>query len=302
MDTLILIILFINLISAILFFGWQFAHRQKKAWMALFFIVLPVLGYIIYYLPVWIAGITGSGRYDRESLIRRLEIEKGVERPQMAKELNIISVEDAMAASTNLEKRLLLQEQLKKDIYKNYKVVLPAAQDEDSESAHYVAAAKMEAYRYMNERMKKQVDRFAEYPEDQDIFCDMLKTLNEYIRSELLADKEAGIYKERYCQVLETANEELKVQIDAPEWACYLSYLGDSGNYTQAEETYRQLKERQKDENVYFEMLNIYYFRREKERFYQCLDELKASSVSLTAEGLKALRYWEERRRRDAAY
>lgn len=297
MDTLILIILFINLISAVLFFIWHLAHRQKKAWLALFFLILPVLGYIVYYLPAWIARIMGTGKYDRESLIRRLEIEKGVQKPQVAKELNIIPVEDAMAASTNLEKRLLLQEQLKKDIYKNYKVVLPAAQDEDSESAHYVAAAKMEAYRYMHERMKEKIDRFAEHPEQQDAFCDMLKVLNEYIQSDLLAEKEAGIYKKRYCEILETANQELKAQIDAPEWACYLSYLVGSGNYAQAEETYEKLEETQKDENVYFEMLDMYYFRKNKEKFYQCLDELKASSVSLTAEGLKTLRYWEERRR-----
>ncbi|PWJ49985.1 hypothetical protein [Faecalicatena contorta] len=297
MDTLILIILFINLISAILFFIWHLAHRQKKAWMALFFLILPVLGYIVYYLPAWIARIVGTGKYDRESLIRRLEIEKGVQKPQVAKELNIIPVEDAMAASTNLEKRLLLQEQLKKDIYKNYKVVLPAAQDADSESAHYVAAAKMEAYRYMHERMKEKIDKFAEYPEREDVFDDMLKVLNEYIQSDLLAEKEAGIYKKRYCEILETANQELKAQIDAPEWACYLSYLAGSGNYAQAEETYEKLEETQKDENVYFEMLDMYYFRKNKEKFYQCLDELKSSSVSLTAEGLKTLRYWEERRR-----
>lgn len=297
MDTLILIILFINLISAILFFIWHLAHKQKKAWMALFFLILPVLGYIVYYLPAWIARIVGTGEYDRESLIRRLEIEKGVQKPQVAKELNIIPVEDAMAAGTNLEKRRLLQEQLKKDIYKNYKVVLPAAQDKDSESAHYVAAAKMEAYRYMHERMKEKIDRFAEHPEQQEAFCDMLKVLNEYIQSDLLAEKEAGIYKKRYCEILETANQELKAQIDAPEWACYLSYLAGSGNYEQAEETYEKLEETQKDENVYFEMLDMYYFQKNKEKFYQCLDELKASSVLLTAEGLKTLRYWEERRR-----
>lgn len=297
MDILILIILFINTIGAVFFFVWHLIHRRKKAWMALFFLILPILGYIIYYLPAWIANIRGTGTYDRESLIRRLEIEKGVQKPQMTKELNIIPVEDAMAASTNVEKRLLLQEQLKKDIYTNYKVVLPAAQDEDSESAHYVAAAKMEAYRYMHERVKRQVDKFAEHPEQPDTFCDMLKVLNEYIQSDLLADKEAGIYKKRYCQVLETAGSDLKGYIDAPQWACYLSYLTDNGNYTLAEETYARLEERQKDENVYRKMLDMYYLQKNKEKFYQCLDELKASSVPLTAEGLKMLRYWEERRR-----
>ena len=101
--------------------------------------MLPVLGEIIYFLPQLLLCIAKSGNYDRESLVKRLEVEQEHVMPELKKELNVIPISDAMAVSSNVEKRTLLLDQLKKNIFTNYKTILIAGTDSDSESVHYVA-------------------------------------------------------------------------------------------------------------------------------------------------------------------
>lgn len=154
MDKLILILLIINIIISLIWFILKLEKKQV-AWMALFFICLPGLGYLIYYVPRILEKIIYENKYDRESLVKRFDIEKSQERPYLEEELNVVPIEDAMVISNNTEKRTLLLNQLKKDMLNSYRSLLVAENDEDSESAHYVAAAKMEVYRsYASTKME----------------------------------------------------------------------------------------------------------------------------------------------------
>lgn len=295
MEKVIIGVWIINFIASIIFAIVSVPNRQKSG-LAAFFAVFPVMGFIIYFLPQWLLNIRKKYSYDRESLVKRFAIERAEAMPVVGKELNVIPIKDAMAVSSNKEKRELLLEQLKKDIHTNYKVVLPAGSDSDSESAHYVAAAKMEVYRKKHGELSKAKKELEKQPESTEILRKYLKELQQYIASELLAEKEAEVYKAEYCQRMEQAENMEDNGMTAEEYSCYLIYLVELKRYKEAERFWRKHKQDEKNEASYWKMLQMYYEMGEKQKFYQCLDSLEESPIKLSPEGLKLLRYWTERR------
>lgn len=293
METIILGIAMVNFAVSIIFLLFAVVRKQKIG-LTIYFIVFPVMGFVIYYLPQWILNIRKHFSYDRESLVKRFDIEQVQSMPVVEKELNIVPIADAMAVSSNAEKRSLLLEQLKKDIHTNYKVVLPAGKDSDSESAHYVAAARMEVYRGKQEKIGRTRRQMEKEPENAECLREYLKELTGYIESDLLTEREAELYKVDYCKRLEHAKN--KNGMTGEEYNCYVMYLVDLKRYKEAEAFWKKFMQCERNEMAYRKILQMYYDVGDKQKFYQCLDDLQKSTIRLSPEGLKILRYWTERR------
>ena len=153
------ILLVFNLIGAIVFFVFQ-AKKGQQAFFAFFFIMLPILGFIIYGVILILDKNHLKNRYDRQSLVKRFAIEKNLKKPEVETELNIIPVGDVMAVGKNQEKRKLFLDELKKNVYGNYRELLVAGKDSDSETVHYVASARMEVYRRLYEQVRQASDEY----------------------------------------------------------------------------------------------------------------------------------------------
>ncbi len=294
MDKLLIVIVIINLICSLIF-AFMSLKKGQKAFLSVFFVVFPVVGFAIYFIPRAILKIRENYSYDRDSLVKRYDIKQAENVPFVERELNVVPIEDAMAVSSNTEKRALLLEQLKKDIHSNYKVVLPAGGDSDSETAHYVAAAKMEVYRRKHNELMNAKKRFLEESGNSFVLHEYMEKLEDYIESELLAEKEAKIYKEEYCKVISEARQLPDNGITSAEYGCYITYLIDLNRVKEAEAFWNTKDETDKNETAYMKMLQMYYDLGEKDKFYQCLEQLEASSVQLSPNGLKTLRYWRMR-------
>lgn len=178
-------------------------HR-KEAGMAAFFLFLPGLGFLIYFLPGLLQAFFERVGIDREAvLIRAFEIDRPPEHPDMREALNVVPVEDAMAVSGNAEKRALLLKQLKKDLKENYRILLAAEQDEDSESAHYVAAAKMEIYRLHQTRWLECRRDYEKEPGDPEKYHAACEALAGMLKSGVLSAREQSAYQKRLCSLVQ---------------------------------------------------------------------------------------------------
>lgn len=272
------------------------AVRKERAGVAVFFIVLPGFGYIIYFLPRLIHRLVGRETYDRDSLVKRFQIEQAAEHPDVQRELGIVPVEDAMAVSGTAEKRALLLNQLKKDVGENYKALLAAENDEDSESAHYVAAAKMEAYRVQQQRWMESYKAYQRDPADPANFHAACTALRNLIDGRILSPREQEIYKKTYCGLIESQEEQDAKMLSGEDYEVYLVYLVESGQTQKAERIWNEEREKVKSERCYMKMIEMYYQQRDKEKFRQCMKELRADKqVRLSAQGLEVLRYWMQR-------
>lgn len=294
MNEALFLILLINLVGAI-GFAIVSKNEKNKCILAVYFLFVPILGFMIYFIPRKIVEKKKNCFYDRDSFVKRLDIEKIQEIPTLQKELDVIPVEDAMAVGSNLEKRNLLLEQLKKDIYSNYKVLLAASDDADSESAHYVAAAKMEVYRYINEEVLKAKSEFEGDETNVDKIFGYLEKLSEYIESELLSEKEKNIYMAKYCEVINIVNKNPDITFLSIHNSNFISYLVELKRYDEAENFWNGLRDEERDEKSYMNMLLMYYKLKKKNEFYDCIAQIEQSSIKLSAESLQFLRYWKKR-------
>ena len=154
--------------------------------------------------------------------------------PELKKELNVIPISDAMAVSSNVEKRTLLLDQLKKNIFTNYKTILIAGTDSDSESVHYVAAAKMEVYRRRQNLVSVAKRAWEMNVDDPEKRKDYLQQMDAHIASGLLAEKEAAIYKKEYCEQIFEIQRQGKMTLSNEAYSSCLGYLVDLGQYEKA--------------------------------------------------------------------
>lgn len=290
MNTLIGAVLLANLLLSLIYGVVKLVKKQSCS-MVILFICFPVLGFILYFVPGWLSKTLHGYDYGRDHLVRRLDIERSASEPLIAEELDVVPIEDAMAVSENDKKRSLLLRQLKKDYVNNYKELLSAENDKDSESAHYIAAAKMEIYSVYQQKWTDKLRIYEEDPTDAH-WNEMIDTLAEFIDSDLLSDQEKKIYKKKYVQHIE---EHLSsgTYWDGRVAAMYVRYLGDLDRKTEAIQFFNSNKERMKNEKAYMNVLELLYETKNKDGFQECIRELKEDkSIELSPEGLAQLRYW----------
>lgn len=293
METWIFLLLVVNLLCAVAFALIQI-RKGQMFWMILFFVFLPLLGFIIYYIPQLLQRIFKMGKYDRDSLVNRLSIEGAIKHPSVSSELNIVPVVDVMTVGKNTEKRTLLLDQLRKNLYGNYKEVLAAENDEDSESAHYIAAAKMEVYRSKQNEMSCLIKAYENNKQSEEAYHLMMSALEEFIESELLSEREKGIYRRKYCSFVELQMSNKQDSLFQTELETYLCYLVEIESYEKVVHVWETMDIH--SEKVYMEMLQLFYDKRDEVKFNECFQRLQSDfKVQLSAQGLEKVRFWLER-------
>lgn len=313
MDGSLVVLLVVNLVCAVIYAIVKIV-RKEGAGVAVFFIFLPVFGFALYFLPRLLGRIFGEreydkntcqssnesvskktwrGRYDRDSLVQRNRIERMAEHPNVEEELDVVPVEDAMAINENKEKRELLLRQLKKDMNENYKVLLAAENDEDSESVHYVAATKMEIYRSLHQNWLDCYRDHEEEPEDTQAFRDACGALRKLVDSQVLSGREQAMYKKKYCSLIEAQQQIGEEAIQDKDYEEYLFYLMELGRDEQAQQLWEEKRDRLRSEKSYMRMTEMFYQRQDKEKFQECIAQLREDKqIRLTAQGMEKLRYW----------
>lgn len=282
-----------NFALAVLYAVIRGIHREDMG-MAFFFIFLPGLGFIIYFLPGLLRVFLEKVGVDREAVLTHtFEIDRQPEHPDVREALNVVPVEDAMAVSGNAEKRALLLGQLKKNLKENYRILLAAEQDEDSESAHYVAAAKMEIYRLGQTQWMECRRDYEQEPDAPEKYHAACEALMEMLGSGVLSTKEQSAYQKRLCSLVQAQIDAGESEVSLKEYEEYLGSLVELGQYADAELLWQKYADRMRSEAVYQDMLKMFYQMGERQKFEGILDDLRKNKhIRLSPKGLEQLRYW----------
>lgn len=290
---MLFVFLGINTVLAVIYAVTR-KNRWEGAAMTAFFIFLPGIGFIIYYMPGLLRMFLEKTDVDREAVLTHaFEIDRQPEHPDVREALNVVPVEDAMAVSGNAEKRALLLGQLKKDLRENYRILLAAEQDEDSESAHYVAAAKMEIYRLGQTRWLECRRDYEQDPGDPEKYHEACEALMELLDSGVLSPREQSAYQKRLCGLVKGRIDSGEAEVSQREYEEYLSSLIELGNYADAELFWQEHADRMRSETAYHDMLRMFYKTGERQKFEDILDDLRHNrQVRLSPKGLEQLRYW----------
>ena len=271
--------------------------RREGVGMAVYLIFLPGLGFLIYFLPGLLQAFLDRMGVDREAiLIHAFEVELQPEHPDVREALNVVPVEDAMAISGNEEKRALLLKQLKKDLTENYRVLLAAEWDEDSESAHYAAVAKTEIYRLHQTRWLECRRDYEQAPGDPEKYHTACEVLIDMLASGILSSREQSAYQKRLCDLVHRQIDAGESEVSRREYVEYLDALVELGRNADAEQLWQEHADRMRGETAYHSMLKMFYRTGERQKFEELLDDLcRNRQVRLSPEGLEQLRYWRDR-------
>lgn len=285
-----------NLILSGVWIVWKLLHGEN-AWMAILFVSLPYLGFLFYFVPVLIRSVLERVGVDREAILTHAhDIDRQPEHPDVQDALNVVPVEDAMAVSANSEKRALLLGQLKKDLRENYRVLLAAERDEDTESAHYVAAAKMEIYRIQQARWLECRRDLEENPDDPETFHTACEVLREMLASDVLSAREQTAYRKRLCHLVQLELDKDADEVRTSEMVGYLDALVELGENAEADQLWKQYADKMRTEDAYRSMLKMFHRMGDRREFAAVLDDLRKNrQVRLSPTGLEQLRYWSGR-------
>lgn len=271
--------------------------RREGAGMAVYFIFFPGFGFLFYFLPGLLQAFWERIGVDREAiLIHAFEVDLQPEHPNVREALNVVPVEDAMAVSANEEKRDLLLKQLKKDLTENYRVLLAAEWDDDSESAHYAAVAKTEIYRLHQTRWLECRRDYAQNPGDPERYHAACEALIDMLTSGILSSREQSAYQKRLCDLVYRQLDAGEDEVSQREYEEYLSSLVELGRYADAEQLWQEHADRIRSEAAYHSMLNMFYQKGERQKFEELLNDLcRNRQIRLSPKGLEQLRYWRDR-------
>lgn len=291
-----------NFLGAALYVIIKIKRRQGAVGAALFFLFLPGLGFIIYFLPLMVQQFLDRAGVDREAVLTHaFLIEQLPERPNMEEELNVMPVEDAIAVGRNIEKRELLLKQMKKDLKKSYKILMAAEQDEDSETAHYAAAAKMEIYRLLQQQWLDCRKEYEQEPDNPEKYHAACEALAEMLASGVFSLREQRGYRKHLCELVQGWAADREREVSPKEYEACLAALVELGSYGEAERFWQEQAAHLQSEAAYQNMLKLFYQAGEREKLENCLEELRKNrQIRLSAQGLEQLRYWTNRLSRAA--
>lgn len=281
-----------NAALTLIFVIVRVAKRQPFS-IALFFFFLPILGFAFYYLPIFFQKYRDQSNIDKDGLIvTAFEIEALPEHPDVKEELNVAPVEDALAVAEVSEKRNLLLKQLKRDLTESYKILSAAKGDEDSESAHYAAAAEMEVYRIHQQFWLESRRDLEREPENIHFFHIACDALSSVLKSGVFSEREQNVYRKHLCSLIEKQMATNISELTAEEYSYYLNALIEQGKIEEAEAVWKDPLTK-KSEESYKEMLALYYKTGQRDKFEGALKALaKSGDIRLSSTGLEQLRYW----------
>lgn len=262
------------------------------------FLVIPVLGILMYYMPILVFRILHKKNvYDIGDLIFAQDDEVYEERPNIEQEMNVIPVKEVLAINDATEKRQFILSIIKEDMGANYKMILPALQDSDSETSHYAAAMAMEIQSKGRKKilqLERQLQ--SEWKDEKQtiqeikLVKELLDALEDYLNSGVLTEKDEILSKQKYISIMN--NIEKSELFDQSYYLNVIEYMIEMGKYSEAIMIIEKQMKQEVTQNLYEKLLKIYYLTGNEEKLIQTITEIRNSSITLSAEGLQQLRFW----------
>lgn len=192
-----------------------------------------------------------ASSYDHNEITERKQMKDLMVHPQINEELNIVPVSDAMAVSSSQAKRSMMLSQMKKDLTQNYRVLIGATSDKDSETAHYASALKMEIYsKHQIAVGQKQKEYQENASEENGLHC--LEEIEAFIKSGLLSEYEKKLQEDQFCRLVEELGSE---KLDSNLFETWIGILLEQHNYEQIEKLWQKNKQGKCSEHFLMKVL-----------------------------------------------
>lgn len=255
---------------------------------------LPFLGMVFSLLQL-IASRGGASDAQRfHDLLDQYEEQDArvFQRIDVAKEANLVPLEDALAINDHATRRRLLLDVLKEDADESMIPLLElAVNNEDTETSHYAVTAVMEIKRKLLLAIQKWSVKYTDNNDDPNVVVSYANALKHYMASGFMNRRMQYAYRATYVQLLDQL-----LDSEARTPTLFMEKIEaemELGRFDEAERGVKRFRaEFPNKEDAYLIALSLYYRLKRRESFFETLDQLRQSSIRVSPSTLNIIRYW----------
>ena len=211
-------------------------------------------------------------------------------------EKNMVPLEEALIVTDKQNLRELMINIIKGDVSEHLKAISQALNNEDSETAHYAASVlrdELNEFRTTVQNIYIEVKKNpGELSENSisDIHV-LIKYMNVYLVQNVFADMEQISFVEIIDEILEKMYAQNPDEVTVDEMECVALRHLDCNRYEICEKWASRSKEHYPMElSSYTISLKLYFKTNDRERFFEEVENLKASEVVIDRETLEIIR------------
>ena len=295
------IMLILNTLIAVGYLLWYLIfkkdtdNRRQYVMHTVIMLLCPVVGILYFFLAFLKYHFVKLGERD----LTDVEFSKKRHVPRVKadeeRERNIVAVEEAILVSDQEKKRANMLNVLLGETDESYSAIALALDSDDSEVAHYAASflqSKMDTFR---EKVRKTRQKIAESDieeeECQEQVLELIKYMNHMLKQKVFTRVEQVDFVAQMEQLCETLFQNAR---DRMTQECYESIMGrmmELQDYEKAELWGDRFREQYPDLLASYTLrLKLYFETKEKDKFFEVLDQLRASPVVVDNKTLELIR------------
>lgn len=298
---IILTLLILNLLISIAYLIWWLIskkdtdNRKQYVMNTVIMLLCPIVG-IMYFLFAFLKyRFIKFGRRDLSDVEFSKKRHIARVKADESRERNIVSVGEAILVSDSEKKRANMLNVLLGETDESFSAIALALNSDDSEVAHYAASflqSKMDTFRDNVRKTLKQIETGdIEDEKCKELVVKLVWYMNHMLKQKVFTQVEQTDYVGQMEQLCEILYENARGKL-TPE--CYESLIGrmmELIEYDKAELWGNRFCEQYPELLASYTLrLKLYFETSRKDKFFEVLSELRASSVAVDSKTLELIR------------
>ena len=270
-------------------------NRKQYVMHAVIMFLCPVVGILYFFLAFLKYHFLKLGQRD----LSDVEFSKKRHIPRVKadenRERNIVSVGESILVSDQEKKRANMLNVLLGETEESLSAIALALDSDDSEVAHYAASflqSKMDSFR---ENVRKTQQRIEEgdirEEECQKRILTLIRYMNHMLKQKVFTQVEQVDYVGQMEQLGEKLFQNARNMLYPDCYACICGRMMELGDYDKTEQWGLRFREQYPGQlSSYTLLLKLYFETSRRDKFFEVLDQLRASSVVVDNKTLELIR------------
>ncbi len=291
---MVIVLLVLNLIVACVYLIWNKLYGKQKNYIVGFVVMLlcPVIGACFYLMAYLVFKFFLNEPVDLEDVVFNKDKKMAISSAEEEKESNVVSMEEAIAITNKKDLRGLMMNVVRGDIGKYLHSISLALNSEDTETAHYAASVMQETLNEFRVTVEKEVEVIKEGGPNTEQYCDnLLSYMNDVLEQRAFTNLEQRNYVDVMDEVGEIYFSLAPGNIVGECFEALTMRNLEVERLDNCEKWCTRMQQFFPDAlSTYTCRLKLYFTAKDKERFFEVIDELKKSNVVVDNEALELIR------------
>ena len=295
------IILILNALIAAGYLIWHLImkkdtdNRKQYVMHTMIMLICPVIGILYFFFGFVKYHFVKLGERDLSDVEFSKKRNVARMKADEERERNIVAVEEAILVSDQEKKRTNMLNILLGETDESFSSIALALDSDDSEVAHYAASflqSKMDSFRETVRKMQQKIEADdIEEEECQEQTLQLIQYMNHMLKQKVFTQVEQIDYVKQMEQLGEKLFQNGRDRITPACYECILGRIMELKEYDEAEVWGNRFSEQYPDQlSAYTLRLKLYFEANRKDKFFEVLDQLRASAVVVDNQTLEMIR------------